>query len=156
MNVSGSWAIATGLVCCVAAASPDAAERCDSLSAATGLLGSWEARDEGKTFTENWIRLSDTTFEGKGETRRNDKVIDGESLRLVQMGESVFYIAKVAHNALPVAFQLTQCSAQRLVFENPGHDFPRKLEYELRATDEMTARVSDGKDKGFTLTYRRR
>jgi hypothetical protein len=79
----------------------------------------------------------------------------GESLRLVAMSGGVYYIAKVSHNAYPVAFALSACSDGRLVFENPTHDFPRRLEYTFTAPDAMTVRVSDGGAKGFVLEFRR-
>jgi len=157
MNAVRMRMIVAMVVCCTGIIAPlGAAERCDSLNAVAWLLGEWEAHDKDKAFTEIWIRRSDTTFEGKGETTRAGQVVDGESLRLAQMGEGVFYIAKVADNPMPIAFELTQCSAQRLVFENAAHDFPNKLEYELRASGEMTARATGSKEKSFTLTYRRR
>lgn len=140
------------------ASSAAGAAPCTSLSSAHWMLGEWIAEDGDKVFVETWKQLSSETFEGSGVTtsKASAKPIDGESLRLVQMADRVFYVSKVAHNRLPIAFELTECSAQRLVFENAGHDFPKQLEYETRGADDMTVRVSDGKDKGFTLAFRRR
>jgi hypothetical protein len=134
-----------------------AADNCASLGVADWLLGHWVAVDGDKTFTEIWTKLSDTTFEGKGVTTKgaSSAIIDGESLRLLQMEKGVFYVSKVTHNRLPIAFELTECSPQRLVFENPAHDFPRRLEYAAEAAGRLTVRVTDGKDKGFTLRFRR-
>lgn len=134
-----------------------AADNCASLGVADWLLGHWIAVEGDKTFTEVWTKLSDTTFEGKGVTTKgaSSAIVDGESLRLLQMEKGVFYVSKVMHNRLPIAFELTECSPQRLVFENPAHDFPRRLEYAAEAADQMTVRVTDGKDKGFTLRFKR-
>jgi hypothetical protein len=41
------------------------------------------------------------------------------------------------------------------VFENPAHDFPRRLEYRHDADGRMVVTVSDRKDKGFTLNFER-
>jgi Domain of unknown function (DUF6265) len=134
-----------------------AAGNCASLNAADWLLGNWVAVDGDRTFAETWVRLSDTTFEGKGVTTKgaSSAIVDSESLRLLQMENGVFYVSKVAHNRLPIAFELTECSPQRLVFENPAHDFPQRLEYAAEAAGQMTVRVTGGKDKGFTLRFRR-
>lgn len=147
-------ALVCNLVACSAVAH---ASECSSLQSAEWLLGHWISRDGERTSRESWTRLNDTTFEGQGVTTHgNDPTpVDGESLRLVQMGNGVFYVAKVGHNRFPVAFELTQCSAEHLVFENPSHDFPRRLEYRRQAADAMTVHVSDGKEKGFTLSFRR-
>ncbi len=139
--------------------SPNAlsAPDCRSLDAARWLLGTWIAIDGDKTFTETWTKLSEVTFEGKGVTTKGpaQAIIDGESLRLLQMEQGVFYVSKVAHNRLPIAFELTQCSPQRLVFENAAHDFPRWLEYVSEADSAMTVHVTDGGNKGFTLSFKR-
>jgi len=132
-----------------------AADSCNSLEIARWLLGDWVSHDDDRTITESWTKRSDSTFEGQGVTMQGTTRIQGESLRLVQMEQGVFYIAKVAHNPLPIAFELTQCAAQRLVFENNAHDFPKRLEYAARHADELTVQVSDGRDKGFTLVFRR-
>lgn len=132
-----------------------ASESCSSLKDAAWLAGTWLAQDGKRQVSETWQRLSDATFEGRGEAMRDGRVVDGESLRLVQMADRVYYIAKVRHNKLPVAFELTQCSSQRLVFENAAHDFPRRIEYVAATDDEMSVHVSDGDKKGFTLKFRR-
>ena len=130
---------------------------CNSLAPARWLLGAWVADGGKRIITETWTEASPTTFEGQGVTRdRNDgSVVDGEALRLVAMGDGVFYVAKVAHNDYPVAFRLTTCEADRLVFENPGHDFPRRLEYRRVDGDRLEVHVSDGAERGFKLDFRR-
>lgn len=117
------------------------AATCDRLDTASWLLGEWLAQDAGKDITESW--------------RADDSIIESESLRLVRMAEEVFYVAKVAHNPYPVSFRLVDCPEGRLVFENPLHDFPRKLEYTLLDAGTMTVAVTDGAGKGFTLHFRR-
>jgi hypothetical protein len=107
----------------------EASEGCSTLGPAGWLIGTWTA----------------TSGKRKG----------GESLRLVAMTSAVHYIAIVAHNALPVPFELTPCATGQLVFENPRHDFPRRLEYTHAAPERMTVRVSDGAAKAFTLDFRR-
>lgn len=133
------------------------AAACDSLGPASWLLGEWLAPDENRIVTESWRAVSPDTFEGSGETRSNadGKTIDAEVLRLVRMGDAVFYVAKVAHNRYPVSFRLVECLPHRLVFDNPSHDFPRRLEYTLADDGTLAVAVSDGGDKGFTLQFRR-
>ena len=130
---------------------------CGSLSSARWLLGDWVAEDAKAEFHESWVELGPRSFEGIGLERAKPggEVRGSESLRLVEMAGSVFYIAKVAHNELPVAFRLVECSADRLVFENPAHDFPRRLEYRPKPDDRMTVAVGDGADEGFTLEFER-
>lgn len=133
------------------------ANPCTSLQPARWLLGRWVALDGDRAIHETWHAASDATFEGKGVTRsRTDgRLLDGEALRLVAMADEVFYLAKVAHNELPVAFRLVACDSDRLVFENKTHDFPRRIEYRRTGADGFEAHVSDGGEKGFRLSFSR-
>lgn len=155
MAVNSLRALATAVALLAGAAAQ--AGPCTSLEPARWLLGSWVADGGQRIVTETWTEASPTTFEGAGVTRdRTDgSVVDSEALRLVAMGDGVFYVAKVAHNAYPVGFRLTGCEAGRLVFENPGHDFPRRLEYRRVAGDRLEVHVSDGAERGFRLDFRR-
>ncbi len=147
------------------------APTCNSLQDVRWLLGDWQtvpSAGQTSVISESWKEVSTSTFEGIGETRDADSgdLKSREELRLVEMGDAVFYIPKVAHNALPVAFHLTECSEASAVFENPDHDFPKKLEYRLGAGQlregqlaegkELTVTVSDGDEEGFRLRFQRR
>ncbi len=128
---------------------------CNSLGSLRWMLGDWVADGSKKTFHESWRELGPKSYEGTGieRSKEDGSVPGGEDLSLVEMGGAVFYVSKVAHNELPVAFRLTECEAGRFVFENPAHDFPRRLEYLRVADDRLNVRVSDGAEKGFTLEF---
>ncbi len=136
---------------------PALADGCASLGELRWLLGDWTADGDLKSFHESWAERGPHTFEGSGiERTKTDGAIKGsEALRLLEMAGEVFYVSKVTHNVLPVAFRLTGCEQDRFVFENPAHDFPRVLEYRREGDDRLVVRVSDGADKGFTLEFRR-
>lgn len=138
----------------------------------TWLSGEWQASLGKSTVLESWQVRSAETFEGEGKTIAADgKVKQQESLRLVQMQQQIFYLAKVAHNPLPVAFKLEECAAGRLKFVNMAHDFPKQLEYvfiqpssqppvsgqkDEQSTEQMQVHVSDGAGKGFSLLFSRK
>ena len=132
-------------------------QACNSLVSLRWMLGDWVADGSEHTFHESWKELGPKSFEGTGveRSKADGSVQGGEDLRLVEMGGAVFYVSKVAHNELPVAFRLTECEAGRFVFENPVHDFPRRLEYRRVTDDRMNVRVDDGAAKGFTLIFAR-
>lgn len=127
---------------------------CGTLDSLRWLLGDWNADGSKTSFHESWRELDGQTFSGAGVERAADGAVRGaEDLRLLAMGGGVFYVSKVSHNELPVAFRLTSCADGVFIFENPSHDFPRRLEYR-RGDDALTVRVSDGAEKGFTLEFR--
>lgn len=128
---------------------------CDSLERMRWLLGDWTADGSKKSFHESWVEVGPRTFEGTGiERSRVDGAIQGgEVLRLVEMAGSVYYLSKVTHNELPIAFRLNSCSDGRFVFDNPAHDFPKRLEYRQEPDGGLTVSVSDGAEQGFTLNF---
>jgi ketosteroid isomerase-like protein len=133
------------------------AAECGSLASLHWLQGEWVAEGAKSTWRETWTEIDAKTWSGRGvETSKSDPGQQGtEELRLVEMGGSVFYLAKVTHNELPVPFRLVECGDGRLVFANPAHDFPRRLDYERQPDGRLHVRVSDGADKGFTLDFAR-
>ena len=149
----------TLIVACLMISSSCAfAEKCNSLHSFAWLLGDWVA-DNGKNLTlESWKAVSPDTYEGVGETRSRttNELLNSESLRIVAMSGEIFFVAKVDHNDLPVAFKLTDCSSDRAVFENAAHDFPRKLEYRLVNDDKILVTVTDGATQGFKVSFTRR
>jgi hypothetical protein len=132
------------------------AQDCSNLQVAAWLLGEWQGMRGENRIVERWQKVSGETFEGIGTTSRTDEMGESETMRLVAMEQRVFYVAKVEQNPLPIAFALTQCDAQRLVFENPAHDFPKKFEYQLTDPNTLSVRVSDGAQRAFTLTFNRK
>ncbi len=133
------------------------ASECNSLASMRWLLGEWHAEGGKTTWRETWSEIGPKTWEGRGieASKADPGKQSAEELRLVEMGGSVFYLAKVTHNELPIPFRLVECGDSRLVFANPAHDFPRRLEYERRPDGRLLVRVSDGADKGFTLDFAR-
>ena len=148
-----------GLLLASAHAAPARADvaPCPHLESVAWLIGTWRAESRDALISETWVAVSDTTYEGRGVTRsRTDGSIrDEEDLRLVAMGDGVFYVAKVAQNERPVAFRLTSCADGRFVFENPAHDFPRRIEYRRVDDARFEAHVSDGGSRGFRLEFSR-
>lgn len=131
------------------------AESCHSLNAVDWISGSWEYKNKNQIITESWNKVSPLTLEGVGATYVNEELKSIESLRLVEMSDTLFYIAKVNHNLLPVAFKLTRCTDTNAIFENNNHDFPKRIEYKLIEKNKMMVVVGDGKNKEFSINFTR-
>lgn len=118
------------------------------------LIGEWQAQTKNSVINESWRKVSAQSFEGQGQSYdRAGTLKDSEELRLVQMQGRVFYLAKVKHNPLPVAFALTLCKNNKFRFENTSHDFPKQLDYQLLSADVLLVDISDGAGKGFQLNF---
>jgi hypothetical protein len=129
------------------------ASSCDLLKEIDWIFGSWKSTNQDSTITENWHQVSDETLEGVGKTYVKGKLKSSESLRIVEMSAAFFYIAKVDHNLLPVAFKLIKCTDENIVFENLTHDFPTRIEYKHTEKNKMLVVVSDGKNQKISINF---
>jgi len=121
------------------------------------LLGDWHSEEGESIITESWIKVSENTFEGYGETRdiNSGSISNFESLRLLFLSDEIFYLAKVNHNELPIAFKLTSISETSLIFENKDHDFPTKIEY-VKVSENKMAVIVGNDEKEFTINFTRK
>ncbi|WP_299496717.1 DUF6265 family protein [uncultured Shewanella sp.] len=130
------------------------AQPCQSLDTMHWLSGDWEYKDAKQEIREYWLVVSSNTMEGHGVSISNT-MTSRETLRIVVMSGEVFYFAKVASNSLPIAFKLTHCESDRLIFENKHHDFPQKIIYQFINPNKITVFVSGEDNKGFKVNYQR-
>ena len=133
-----------------------AEQTCSDLSQLNWLEGHWLNETEKSRNIEHWTRVSPTTLEGEGKVFDMQGVLKNqESLRLVKMNGDIFYIAKVSHNLLPVAFKAVSCGVNTVTFENDQHDFPNQLTYKIKQS-RLVVDVKDNQGKGFTITFERK
>lgn len=122
----------------------------NELAKAKWLEGKWEKTDSLGTLIEIWQPKNDSTFSGQSYYIQNEKdTIHNELIELIQDQEYLIYSATVKgeNNNTAIPFQLTKDEDSLLVFENPKHDYPQKLEYRLQKNKSISIVVS-GKEKG--------
>ncbi len=129
---------------------------CKDIDSLSWMLGDWIYKNKSTVTTESWSKVSNKSFEGYGLTRINNETRDKnfESLRILEMSDNIYYLAKVEHNHLPIAFELTECSDSLAVFENPDHDFPKKIAYQLGESDQLSVTASS-EERSFTLHFKK-
>ncbi len=115
------------------------------------LRGTWKM--ENQEIYEHWDVLSEGKMKGFSYKMKNNKIVVSEYLDIFTQGSDIIYTASVLNQneGLGIDFRMTQ-SDSLFVFENPNHDFPRKISYQKRSDTEMFVQVSDGKEKGFSYT----
>lgn len=119
---------------------------------ANWFLGEWENQSKTGDFTENWEKLSDSTFMGVSLIRQGKDTVFHENVVLEQKNDSLFYnVAFKGNNDEITSFYLTSFTDKQLVFENPKHDYPTKIVYTLISTDSISATIH-GKVKGVDQT----
>lgn len=129
-------------------------DQCTAIDVMRRVAGSWRAVKGNKSTEESWQQLSGASVEGRSDVINSSGQIEwSESLRLLLMSGELYYVAKVDHNPLPIAFKMTKCRDEIATFENEGHDFPKMIRYRFVAEDKLEVDVSDGADKGFTVKF---
>ncbi|MEW5251377.1 DUF6265 family protein [Microbulbifer sp. 2201CG32-9] len=135
----------------------DASDNCNSLESIDWILGSWSSKSSQRSYNEYWNKVSEETYEGYSEViSTSGEKSSYESLRLINMNGNIFYLAKVSHNDLPIAFKLVSCSESTVQFENLKHDFPNTLKYSYNAADKLSVSVEGKENSGFKIQFARK
>ncbi len=119
------------------------------------LAGEWKL--DGKEVYESW-RTDGGSFVGKGFRIRDNVESVTETLEVKVIDGAVYYLATVPNqnNGAAVRFKLSSVTDDSVVFENPDHDFPKKIVYRRSGADALVAEVTGAGGKGFTLKFGRR
>ncbi len=120
------------------------------------LVGDWVSEGTTNITYESWQWQGDQ-LEGVGrsKSRASGEIRVTETLQLLSRNGDILYIPTVAHNPGPVPFTLVQHSPTRFVFENPAHDFPKRIVYERIADDRIRVTVSGDDGAGFAIEFGR-
>lgn len=118
------------------------------------LIGTWERTNvkPGTTAFEVWKTDTENSLIGRGISLKGADTTFVENLKIEIKDEKLYYVAEVSHNAAPTYFEITEISANAFTAQNPTHDFPKVIAYELK-DNELTATISDGKTKGMQFIF---
>jgi hypothetical protein len=103
------------------------------------LSGDWHS-DDG--VTEIWMSPEGGTMPGISRTIINGRTVNYEFMIIRSQGDSLFFTA-IPSGQKETTFRLTSLTSNEAVFENPEHDFPKKISYSLK-DNILTARVEGG------------
>ena len=117
------------------------------------LIGSWKQIDTkpGQSDIETWQATSATAFTGKGITTQGKDTVFVEKLSLVVKGTAIYYVADVTGSAKPTWFKLISITPNSFVCENPEHDFPKKITYNLVGGQIKASISGNGKIVNYTF-----
>jgi uncharacterized protein YciI len=113
------------------------------------LEGTWKM--ENKEVYERWDKLNDNSLKGFSYKVENGQMSLSEYIDIDIVGKDIIYTAIVLdqNKGKGVSFKLTKTD-NSYTFENPKHDFPKKITYQKISDTELFVKVSDGKQKGFS------
>lgn len=119
------------------------------------LEGMWLMQTKKGFVGEEWKKLNKDQINGRGIFIRGSDTTTSENIKLVKQADGIFYIPVVEdqNNKQPVIFKMTGNSNKMFVFENPGHDFPKRVVYKFISADSLHAFVDDGTETGKRLDF---
>lgn len=115
------------------------------------LTGCWTL-EQGKRITvESWRAGGAGFLIGSSKATNDGRVTETEAVRLEFRDKLVVY--HVSMNGRPeVEFTAAPPASQAVIFENPQHDFPKRIGYQLATKDSLTAWI-DGGEGSRRITY---
>jgi hypothetical protein len=109
------------------------------------LEGNWFHKEGETLMVEIWESAGKHHLKGTGKIIEQGEEQVSEYLELKMMNGVLHYIATLPdqNEGVPVHFFATSVEEKKIVFENPDHDFPQFISYEI--LDEMNMVVKIGK-----------
>ena len=101
------------------------------------ISGCWGHTRNTRHVTEHWLPVEGGTMIGVSRTVNNGKTTEWEFLIIREGSKGLEYVAKPSGQP-EATFTAATASATEVVFENPAHDFPKKIGYK-RDGDSLTA-----------------
>lgn len=119
------------------------------------LVGDWRTAAGGRRqVDEHWTVPAGGVMMGVSRTVSGGKMSEFEFLRIVERADGIFYIAQPNGRAPGTEFKLTKVSAEQATFENPQHDFPKRIMYK-KTPDGITASIDAGEGtKGPSFVFK--
>lgn len=131
-----------------------------SIQKAGWLVGTWENKTQRGSMYETWTKMNENEIHGKSYIIKEKDTVVFETIRLLQEKDSLFYIPAVKdqNNNQPVRFSSKLIAEEKLVFENPGHDFPQMISYTRINKDSLVAEISgtkNGRERTISFPMKR-
>lgn len=111
------------------------------------LQGTWIMKKNKGVIGEEWVKINDHYLQNRGFVIKGTDTIITEKIALQKMKDDIMYTSTVENqnNQQPVSFRLTSAKNGLFVFENPLHDFPKRISYHIITKDSIHAWIDDGK-----------
>lgn len=135
------------LACIVAARSAPAANEPDL----SWLAGHWCSRTAEATSEELWLPESGGLMLGLNRTTAAGEV-SFEFLRIEISGDHIEFVGQ-PNGAAPTRFALAGHGPASASFENPSHDYPKRIRYRIEG-GELVAAIDGGPSDDNPLSFR--
>jgi len=123
------------------------------------LAGHWRIEQADRLIDEQWMAPAGGLMMGMARTVQGGKVREHEFTLLRQeTNGDIFYVANPSKQT-ETSFRLTSLRNGEAVFENPEHDFPKKVIYAQQPDGSLLAAIEgpgrDGKPRRVEYPFKR-
>jgi len=117
-----------------------------SINSLAWLSGCWGGKEEEGVVDEQWSRPAGNSLVGASRIVRDDRTVSTEFLEIREAAEGL--VLTVHPLGQPsVSYRLKSAGKTSAVFENPAHDFPRRIVYQ-RKGGNLTVRAEGDESDG--------
>jgi len=109
------------------------------------MAGSWGSAPGAMETEEHWTAPKAGSLLGMNRTTKGGKTVMFEFLRIEARPDGIYYLASPGGRP-PTPFKLKESDKEKVVFENPEHDFPQRILY-WKNGQSLCARI-EGTQKG--------
>ena len=110
------------------------------------LEGRWIMKTQRGAIGEQWLKMDKDYLQSRGFFVKGNDTIITERVALRNTGKGIYYTSTVEdqNNKQPIPFKFTSEKNNAFVFENPEHDFPKRIVYEIVSIDSLHAYIDGG------------
>lgn len=114
------------------------------------LEGTWKMSSKRGGIYEEWKKIDENYLQSRGYMLKGTDTVITERVALKNSLLGIFYVSTVEdqNDKQPVAFKMTKADDKMFVFENPQHDFPKRIVYRFVTADSLHAFIDDGTEEG--------
>jgi Domain of unknown function (DUF6265) len=111
------------------------------------LEGTWNRTNvkAGRAASERWVKTDQGDFQGWGVSMNGPDTSFVEKLKIITKDNEVYYVADVPGNKELTYFKFTELTSTGFVCEDPEHDFPKKIFYQVNGTKLKATISGNGK-----------
>lgn len=124
----------------VAAALPSAGQ---ASSLPRWITGCWAGTVGTSRVHERWSAVDGATLIGVSHTLADGRLTGFEFLRIEVRPDALVYVAQPGGRP-PTEFRASSVADSAIVFENPAHDFPKRIGYERSGLTGLAAWIDGG------------
>lgn len=123
------------------------------------LAGCWGFDTPTGRYEEVWTQPTGNNITGISRRVEDGFTKEYEYMRIVTSGGGGFDFIAQPQGGAPTAFALLSLQGTKVIFENPMHDFPKKIIYEFVPPHALNARIeglSGGRPMGMNYPMKRK